>query len=853
MFKRSWVLLILSNLIICCLFLTACAGETGFSYDFEKTVTTDDSSWITANGEEIVLQNDRIRFVLNSLTTHFSVTDLKNGKIYNSVPDESVLMMAGEYAPRMGSEVTVVYYQTDSSAMNMYSANDSVELEQYEVKVNDSKVRVYYTFGTGNIFCPQVITVADFEKISSSLSSNSARMRLVRYYELYDKSDPPKDYNEIIKIYPVLKNTPLYILKDDVSEMQKEEINGYMAEAEYCQEAYEATIAKLKIVLEENEKTAGFSVPVEYSLNDDGFSAKILMDKVTENSDAHKLQSIDFLEYFASVGAEEEGFYLVPDGSGAVINVNSGSNDLYSQMFYGDDYSVQAESQTQLKKNLSLPLFGYISADSGVLGIVESASEVATLNVSPINSSSPQNHMYCGFNVRNIDSTDIDSNGLVYNLFSKHLLQISPQIRYVFLSGDEASTAGIAEKYRSYLSENKQLGTDSVTNKQEMPLYLDYYCMATDDATFLGIPYTKRTVLSTFEEITASVKKLHKEGIKNLVVRLYGLGEDGLEHRAVNTFSLYKKVGTKSELSELKELITGAGGKLYLDADFQFVYKSGNGFKNSTDAAHYLNRVLVRNGRYDIVSRAYDKENMARYFVSPSLYEEYAKGYIGRMSKVLGTKDIGVSYGTSGTFLGGDYTAKKDIDRVQSAELLRNALNSVAEKGFDMMFDSGNAYVLPFASDLANVPLNSSEYNVEEYSVPLYQMIIHGNMSYCGDAYNISQNSEYVYLKSVEYGAAVHAAFITGDDMKLRDTQYNSILYSMSDSERIYEVVEMYKASSALLNNVIDAHIIENKEIGNNLYVTVYDNGTKIAVNYGADDAVVGNTVVKSRSFAICN
>ena len=53
MFKRSWVLLILSNLIICFLFLTACAGETGFSYDFEKTVTTDDSSWSTASGEEI--------------------------------------------------------------------------------------------------------------------------------------------------------------------------------------------------------------------------------------------------------------------------------------------------------------------------------------------------------------------------------------------------------------------------------------------------------------------------------------------------------------------------------------------------------------------------------------------------------------------------------------------------------------------------------------------------------------------------------------------------------------------------------------------------------------------------------
>ena len=156
MFKHSLLLRIFSVLIFCCVLLTSCTGNSQSANTFKKTVITDDSEWTVANGEEVVLENDRIRFVLNSQTTHFNVTDLSNGKIYSSVPDENTVMMAGEYASRMQSEVTVVYYQTDSSALNMYSASDSVELNKYELKVSDSAVRVYYNFGTKDIFCPNI-------------------------------------------------------------------------------------------------------------------------------------------------------------------------------------------------------------------------------------------------------------------------------------------------------------------------------------------------------------------------------------------------------------------------------------------------------------------------------------------------------------------------------------------------------------------------------------------------------------------------------------------------------------------------------------------------------------------------
>ena len=43
------------------------------------------------------------------------------------------------------------------------------------------------------------------------------------------------------------------------------------------------------------------------------------------------------------------------------------------------------------------------------------------------------------------------------------------------------------------------------------------------------------------------------------------------------------------------------------------------------------------------------------------------------------------------------------------------------------MVDRGNAYALPYADAIVNLPTSSSGYSLVNASIPFYQMVIHGN------------------------------------------------------------------------------------------------------------------------------
>ena len=94
------------------------------------------------------------------------------------------------------------------------------------------------------------------------------------------------------------------------------------------------------------------------------------------------------------------------------------------------------------------------------------------------------------------------------------------------LTGEESSYSGMANRYRQYL-----LDTGVLTQRLsdgDMPLYLDFSGILVEDANILGIPYQKKTALSTFESIQAVARRLQEADITNLQIRLKGYGSAGL-------------------------------------------------------------------------------------------------------------------------------------------------------------------------------------------------------------------------------------------------------------------------------------------------------------------------------------
>lgn len=812
--------------------------------------SSDDSDWTAAGTQTVVLENSAVRFELDPSTTHFTVTDKLGGKTYSSVPPEGTAAFSDEDQNRLKSELTVTYYEEQSTAQYMYSARDSVEQGTFEIRYRDSRVRVYYHLGAAGdeSVVPEVFSEEEFDSVIIAAADDpNIRRRLLRFYDLYASNDTaPDDYAERLEQYPALAETSLYILSPDVSEAETEEIAGIMSDIGYGKDDYEASLERLGIE-EESSEGAGFTVPVEYALTEDGFTAGVLSDKISESSQSCFLQTVEFLEYFAASGGGSEERYVIPDGSGSLIKINGQHKTMYSQSFYGADYSVNEADKTQLAQNLMLPVYGISGEDYGLLAVIEAGAEAAVLNINPISNSAPLNHIYVSFAMRAMDVTDIGKNMQVpvYNLFSGHLLETSPKIRYIFLPEDKADYSSMAARHREYLIDN---GTLQRNTSDASALDIEFLCMIIEEKNALGISYHSKTVLSTLSEITETVKKLQDLGVGPINVRLKGYGSGGLSKKAANDFSIDSDVGSIQQLESLRELLENNGGRLWLDADFQFVYSAGNGFSKNNDAAHYLNRTIVCRGDYDIVTREYDNSRLFRYFVSPYVYAEFAQGFLSGLFDAVDDGGLyGISYGTSGMYLGGDY-ARRDIDRVQSRQLLDTALENA---GNSLMFDNGNAYVLKYAKRLLQVPSVSSGFDMEERSIPFYQLVVHGYVPYSGISENISRQPETSLLKAAEYGAAISRTWITRENSLLTNTEYELDYYSVNADSGLDSLLEDYRRIRECYEATYDSAIRSHSRISDNLYRTDYENGASVLVNYGGEPAEAGGVTVNAEDFVL--
>lgn len=832
--------------VVCMLSLTlgALSGCGGKLTEAEVSVSSEhgsDESFEEAY-DNIVLENGRLRFEMEISTTHFRITDKNSGKQYYSVSQESESVDDTE-AARMQSEVTLRYYEEQSDAMYMFSNTDSVQSSNYKVLTDGNSIRVYYSMGFVDALIPKVLDEDTFGLLMDKLGNDGLRRRFERYYILYSSNEKSDGLAEMINKYPILKKKNLYILSDSLSEIELNDISGYVAGTDFSKEDYLEMLGKLDIEYESGSGSAGFMIPVEYSLTTDGFSVKILTDLIEESSDEYKLQSIDLLEYFASV-TTSEGYFFIPDGSGAVVPFSQDGGQL-SMPYYGENYTKNTESASVFTNNLSLPVFGISFSDGGIFAVVKKGSAASTLNLSVVSDASTCNHIFTSFEVRAMDSTDYGANMQIpiYNLFAKDRVASELEIEYHILKMGSNDYSDMAALYRSDTSLDETGGYGAA------PVYVDYLCMITEEASMMGVPYTKKIVLSTIEEIYASVEKLIESDIGPVIVRLFGYSGSGFEHKAYSKFKIDKNVGTVSQVIKLKQMLEDNGGKLYFDTDMQFAYESGNGFSVSDNSARYLNRLVVCRGDHDIVTRKYSSENQLRYLISPLYYPSVSDLMMKSLDKKIGK--VGLSYGSSGVYLGGDYAKDRNIDRCESADLTVQALNKAKENGFEMAFDVGNSYVLPYASHLLNVSADSSEYKLEEKTVPFYQMVVHGSVSYAGVPYNMSENNLESVCDSYAFGSAPYAVFITRADNLIANTGYETKWYSLQDGKRLESFIETAKKTYDLRKKTAGSRITGYKEISERVSCTSYDNGVMVYVNRNNTDCTVNGITIPANGFTV--
>ena len=137
----------------------------------------------------ITLENDKIKFVMDPITTHFDVTVKSSGKVWHSTA------VGGDYDPLAVTEEKaklssdfLLTYGTESGLdvtldTNTYSTTNGI----YEIEQGDDYVQVNYSIGkiSKEFIFPLAITKTNLETLLESLG-NTDRATVKSFYKLYD-------------------------------------------------------------------------------------------------------------------------------------------------------------------------------------------------------------------------------------------------------------------------------------------------------------------------------------------------------------------------------------------------------------------------------------------------------------------------------------------------------------------------------------------------------------------------------------------------------------------------------------------------------------------------------------------
>ncbi len=608
-------------------------------------------------------------------------------------------------------------------------------------------------------------------------------------------------------------------------------------------------------VIEYKYNSEGVTLKVHYELCDDSLYVYVntseIEEKNTSTVDGKILTKLQLCPYFAAAPAVDhdgnptEGYMIIPDGSGAVINYNNGKGNYpdYVQQVYGRDYTMVPLQAPRVTEQAYLPVISTVSGSNGIVAVATDGDSnvYARAQVSGQNKQ-VYNSCYFEFETRSSDAFFMSGVANKLNVFEKGDIKTERfGIHYYPVTGKdggEVNYADCAEVYRNYLINEKGLKQQQgMTNK----LYMDLYGGVLKRTSILGLPFNLKTEITGFEQAGEIVDDLKGKGVNNFAVN----------YNDWTNAAIKDKISTKANPSG-----TLGGNKKFtefLNTDGVQVYPSMNNFTMDSSSAGYwtltstairISNAYSRQSSYSL-SFGVAKKGVAPALLSPSKYsktfEEMVKSY-----QKKGIDKAGFGYMSSR--LVGDYPRKDPYSRNRTMNLLVDEYKNASSEIGSLMADEANAYVLPYVNTVSNIPVSSSGYVITDYDIPFYQMVIHGYVPYASSPINKSSNTDETFLLALASGSQIHYDFTYADSDVLQDTEYNDLYYT---NYRGWTDVaaNQYKAAKNLISGVEDYTIskYEISEDGNVLTTTYSKDGQNDVVvkidKKNATASVDGNNV----------
>jgi len=607
---------------------------------------------------------------------------------------------------------------------------------------------------------------------------------------------------------------------------------------------------------------AQFNLTIDLTLDGGDLIAHIPTEEIVSGNDFYKMQRIAVLPNFVALpaAANNDGFYITPDGSGALMRFNTfvGSMTKYDRPYMDNDYYADYYFQSEYAEELRMPIFGVINgvepSTHGMLAIIEEGAETANLHIIlGSTTGTGKKATYAGTNaayvsVDTLEHAKVRING-AYESSSPTYISDSGHIEMDFTVryrpyASEVTYFDLAMDYRDYLSARSGV---AITAPEGPSAYVEVIGALTLTDRFIGVPYDNITSMSTYKDVQAIIEALPAGSI----VQYDGAFNGGVISELNDGARLVKENGSRGELDALLSAAQSKGVKLYWQVNLSRVYDNGRTYipylhalrdfaNEAAEIYLYTPDTAKFNGRYDPI-RSYTR-------VSPRYLPYLADEFLGS----LADQNLGVNLaiGDLGHDVFADYRYNAVINPVQANAIVEETLDKLNASAA-LTLNDPSAEVAAMADYVVNISRTSSSYASFYATIPFRQLALRGLTNVVGQDVNLNSRSmDYYLLQCAELGMGVKYT-VTAQNPDILKSSHFEAVYAADWTEWQDEIVLAAEKCQELNALIGGQQITNHVMLAENVFQTTYENGVVVITNYTALPYESASGVVEAGTYLL--
>jgi len=809
--------------------------------------------------EPMIMENDDLLFTLDPLTTQFTLEVKDTGKIWYSNPTDAAtnpLIISESEREKMQSTLLMTYSLktglTNTYDNFKYSINKGIyDIEQGSDEKGEY-IRINYSIGNvqREYYIPPVTTADKFEEYISKMEPKYAQY-VKDYYTKYDINNLRKkdeaNKEQLLADYPIMAEQVIYVLNPNTQQNLKVTFEEVFASIGYTMDDYKADCALSNASATTN--TPVFGISMIYRLDGDEFVVEVPYEAMTFSED-NPIYKVTPLPYFGAGSTEEEGFMMVPEGGGAIINFNNGktNQESYYSNLYGWDMAL-VRSELVVNTRSYFNAFGIANGKDSFLCILEEGAPYGSVVADVAGKSNNRAYNYANVEYSVVCREQYDvgaiANSAVF-VFQKELPAETLTQRYRFIASD--NYVDMAKNYQGYLLD--KYGSDLAMNTDtSAPVNFEIVGAVDKVRQVVGVPVSRPWKLTTYEEAEEMIRELATtDGIKNMSVKLTGWCNGGVQQQMLSKVKTIGALGGKKGLKNLSAAAKELGVDLYLDGITQYAHDSNllDGFFSYTDAAKNISKERMELYVYSDVTYI-AREGLDPYYL---LHTDVANEMVNNLVEATKKYETGVSFKDLGMDLSSDFYRKNYRSRYSVMLEQQAKLKELSDSGMNIMTNVGSDYAVAYSDMITNMNLRGNKYTLIDEFIPFYQMAIHGMVNYTGYSINTCGHEVDEILYAAEYGAGLQFSFMKESTFALQKTLYTEY-YGSEYAVWHDRMLKIYNRYNSELGHTFNQKMVDHDNITKNLSCTVYEDGTKVYVNYSYDDYQTEDGVVPARDYMV--